>query len=405
VSRRVRPLDLSRSITITQFAAVVRGSAIALAIWSVAGFAFAQSGAKRDPAPTPAAQSASGSLLDKVSRERRAAVQAIESEVSASLRSARARIATQPAEVYHDLSVELDRVRKSKDLDAPDRARWAAQIRSMMLQASRQASNRSDLTLRSTQDAEAQRLRDITVEQQRAQRALAQTSANIQRQQFDAAVDAAERAQAWGGAPGASAAAATQARMAGRYANNVAQQRSRNDGYLSSTDSIARSSIPISDTPGIQYPSAAEWQAKTAAREKYSNMVDMHRVTPGEAKIEAALKETSSLDCDQMPLTDVVAYLRARHGIEIQLDRKGLTAAAVDTSTLVTMHVKGIKLKSILKLLCDELELASVRRDDILLITTKERAEYFNEIRVYYVGPEVMDPRPVFWGGGWGPGF
>lgn len=400
------PHARGRMIQRSRISVGLRLSTITIVVYSAATIALAQSGPKAIPAQAPS--STSTSLLDKVSRERRVAAQAAEAEISASIRSARARLATQPAEAYHDLSLELDRVRKSKDLDAPDRARWAAQIRALMQQASRQASNRSELTLRSnelnaSQDAEAQRLRDITVEQQRAQRALAQTSANIQRQQFDAAVDSAERAQAWGGAPGASAAAATQARMAGRYATNMTQQRMRNDAYLSSADSMARSSIPFSDTPGIQYPSAAEWQAKTAAREKYAGMVDMHRVTPGEAKIDAALKETSSLDCDQMPLSDVVSYLKARHNIEIQLDRKGLVESAVDPSTQVTMHVKGIKLKSILKLLCDELELVSVRRNDILLITTKEKAEYFNEPRVYYVGPEVVNPTPIFMGG-WGVG-
>lgn len=361
-----------------------------------------------DPIRAGTAPQSSTSLLDNVARERRAATQAVEAEVGASLRSARSRLATQPAEVYHDLSLELDRVRKSRDLDAAERARLLAQIRAMMQQASRQASNHSELTLRTNelnaaQNAEAQRLRDITVEQQRAQRALAETSADIQRRQFDAAVESAERAQAWGGAPSASAAAASQARTAGRYAYNAELQRSRNDGYLSSTGSVARSAVPVSDIPGIQYPPPEEWREKTAARERYASTVDMHRVTSGEAKINAALNETSSLDVDQMPLSDVVAYLKARHGIEIQLDRKGLADVNVDSGTLITMHVKGIKLKSILKVLCNDLELVSVRRDDILLITSKEKAEYFIENRVYYVGPEMISPQPIW--GGWGVGF
>jgi hypothetical protein len=358
---------------------------------------LAPSSATADPPKATPSTDASGSLLDQVSRDHRAASEAIETEVNAALRLARSRIATAPAEVYHDLSLELDRVRKSRDLNTPDRARLAAQIRSIMLQASRQASSHSQETLRSmelnaTQDTEAQRLRDIASEQQRAQRTLAQTAADIQHKQFDAAIESADRAQARGGAPEASTAAMNQARVSNRVAYNTAQQDTRNKGFLATTDAMAQSQILIPDSPGIQYPSLEEWKAKTAARERYATTFDEHRVTPGEAKIEAALKSTSQLDCDRMPLLDVISYLKAKHGIEIQLDHKSLVNSLVDSSTLVTMHVKGVKLKSILKLLCDEFELASVRQDDVLLITTKERADELKEMRVYYVGPEVMNP-------------
>jgi hypothetical protein len=405
----IRRFRFVPSIARPLVSAALRIGKFALMVSAIAALAAAPACAQGEPVQAPTAKPSSHSLLDTAARERRVAAQAVEAEVSASLRSARARIGTQPAEVYHDLSIELDRVRKSKDLEAPDRARLAAQIRGVMLQASRQASSHSELNLRTqelnaAQYAEAQRVRDITVEQQRAQRALTQTAADIQHGQYEAAVDSANRAAAFGSAPGASTAAAIQARTSGRYSSNLALQGSRNYGYLATTDAVASSAVPISDLPGVQYPSAEEWKAKTAAREKYATTFDMHRVTPGEAKIEAALKQTSSLDCDQMPLADVIAYLRARNDIEIQLDRKGLADVGVDTSTAVTMHVKGIKLKSILKLLCDELELSSVRRDDILLITSKEKAAQFNVNRVYYVGPEVMDPRPIMMGG-FGAGF
>ena len=55
---------------------------------------------------------------------------------------------------------------------------------------------------------------------------------------------------------------------------------------------------------------------------------------------------TTDLEFADTPLSDVVDYIKNKHEIEIQLDPKGLTDAAVDPSAPVTRSVKGISLRT-----------------------------------------------------------
>ena len=74
-------------------------------------------------------------------------------------------------------------------------------------------------------------------------------------------------------------------------------------------------------------------------------------------------------------LKDVVDYLKDLHHIEIQLDSAALKEAGVDESTPVTKNLKGISLRSALKLMLDELQLKYVIHNEVLLITSPAKAE------------------------------
>ena len=75
----------------------------------------------------------------------------------------------------------------------------------------------------------------------------------------------------------------------------------------------------------------------------------------------------------ETPLKDVVDYLKDLHHIEIQLDSPALKEAGVDESTPVTKNLKGISLRSALKLMLDELQLKYVIHNDVLLITSPDQ--------------------------------
>ena len=74
-------------------------------------------------------------------------------------------------------------------------------------------------------------------------------------------------------------------------------------------------------------------------------------------------------------MKDVVDYLKDLHHIEIQLDSAALKEAGVDESTPMTKNLKGISLRSALKLMLDELQLKYVIHNDVLLITSPAKAE------------------------------
>lgn len=103
-------------------------------------------------------------------------------------------------------------------------------------------------------------------------------------------------------------------------------------------------------------------------------------------KIETALAGPTQLEFIDTPLHEVVGFLRAHHRIEIQIDRRALDDMGVGTDTPITIDVKGISLRSALRLLLRELDLAYVIQDEVLLITTPEEAECRLTTKIYPVG-------------------
>ena len=82
-------------------------------------------------------------------------------------------------------------------------------------------------------------------------------------------------------------------------------------------------------------------------------------VTVGESaaekKIEDALKSPTQFDFKDTPLDKVVDYLRDKHKIEIQIDKKALEDVNIMTNTPVTRKFKGISLRSALRLMLKEM--------------------------------------------------
>lgn len=107
--------------------------------------------------------------------------------------------------------------------------------------------------------------------------------------------------------------------------------------------------------------------------------------SPGQAKIIAALDQPTELDFRDQPLTDVIDFLQQKHEIEIQLDAKALTDAGVGTDTPITQRLTGIKLRSALRLLLNDLDLTYIVGHGYLMITSKTEAENHLILKVYPV--------------------
>ena len=109
------------------------------------------------------------------------------------------------------------------------------------------------------------------------------------------------------------------------------------------------------------------------------------RPSEAEAKIEAALTETAKFDFAERPLSEVCEQLSATHKIPIQLAHKALRDEGIASDTPVTARLENISLRSALRLMLGELDLAYVIRDEALLITTKTEAENLEIFKVYPV--------------------
>ena len=89
-------------------------------------------------------------------------------------------------------------------------------------------------------------------------------------------------------------------------------------------------------------------------------------------------------------MTEVIDSIKTRHNIPMIIDDKALADAGLDSSMTVNQDLRGISLRSGLKLMLNSLGLTYVINDEVLKITTPEAAENELIIRTYEVGDLVM---------------
>ena len=121
------------------------------------------------------------------------------------------------------------------------------------------------------------------------------------------------------------------------------------------------------------------------------------RTEQGEAanRIFATLDEDTTLEFIETPLSDVVDYLSELHDINILLDTKALEEVGLGSDTPITRNLKGISLRSALRLMLRDLELTYVVADEVLQITTPEQASELTQLSVYNVGPMLEENEPA----------
>jgi hypothetical protein len=131
--------------------------------------------------------------------------------------------------------------------------------------------------------------------------------------------------------------------------------------------------------------------------------------------VEQAIKsglavEKTSVDVADQPLSEWTVALSDRYNIPIMFDTAALRDATIDPSTTpVGIVVKDISLRSALKLVLGEHNLTYVVKDEVLLITTTDKANAQLVTKVYPVADLVLpiqtiQPNSGQLGGGIGGG-
>ncbi len=102
-------------------------------------------------------------------------------------------------------------------------------------------------------------------------------------------------------------------------------------------------------------------------------------------RIRQALEAPVVLEFIETPLQDVVDYLKEFAKIEVQIDRKALDDVGMGADMPITINLRGVSLRSALRLMLREIALTYAIEDEVLLITTHEEAENRLETRMYRV--------------------
>jgi hypothetical protein len=118
-----------------------------------------------------------------------------------------------------------------------------------------------------------------------------------------------------------------------------------------------------------------------------------YQTEPREAIRQALIKKIS-WDFNELSLSDVVEFLHKELNIPIRLDVRALNDMGVAPDSPVTFKLSGISAKSALNLLLSDLGLATIVRDEVLLITSRDVAD----MEVYTVLYDVSG-LPAYRGG------
>jgi hypothetical protein len=100
-------------------------------------------------------------------------------------------------------------------------------------------------------------------------------------------------------------------------------------------------------------------------------------------RIRAALQRTASHSFDEMPLAEVARVISDTHKIPLVLDKQALEEIGLSTEEPIRIALKDVSLNSFLELMLGPLDLVSMVDNEVLIITTPEKAESNLHVRVY----------------------
>lgn len=129
-------------------------------------------------------------------------------------------------------------------------------------------------------------------------------------------------------------------------------------------------------------PNHEEFSGFNEIPEEYG-VVDLKQRGTAETRIMEVLKSPTQLDFIEAPLRDVVEFLKEYHDIEIQIDGRSLEDVGLTPDEPITKSLRGISLRSALRLILRDRHLTYVIRDEVLHITTLDEAANITDTRVY----------------------
>lgn len=132
-------------------------------------------------------------------------------------------------------------------------------------------------------------------------------------------------------------------------------------------------------TPAVSFP--VIWLDASVARQR----------------IEKALSDQTEFDFLDHPLNEVVEAISHRHELPLRLDRRAMEDFGIDTAIPITVNLKGITLRSALKITLNELDLTHTIRDEVLVITTPDEAEAQLETGFYRVADLLPENGETKW--------
>lgn len=101
---------------------------------------------------------------------------------------------------------------------------------------------------------------------------------------------------------------------------------------------------------------------------------------------DRTLAKPVSVDFTDVPILDALASLVKEYHLPLWIDKAAISEAGIDEKSSVTLRLEGVSLRTVLRLICEPLQLTWMVRDDALVVTTAVRSASRLETRIYEVG-------------------
>lgn len=356
-----------------------------------------------------------GGLLSEENQRRKVQTDVIKTVVENALIEARSEMRGNPENVETKLKMELQNVEAAPELDPETRL----QLRGKLEAAIREARSMSVIVSEQRAAAEERRaaanaqlrLLEATYrKQERVKQLMARFESLMDEQKYREAEEVvATEVRRLEDSP-----TVRVAKFHAQFVRSIDRMNAifekRQKGFFDVLALVEESHIPFPDEPPIVYPDAEMWEDITLKRKKYAS-IDLAKPGSSEQRIFEALDEPArNFEFFEAPLSEVVTRLRDDHEIPIVIDERALADASIGTDTLITKSLRGISLRSAMRLMLKDHGLSFVVRDEVLFITTQEEADTTLKTKVYPVADLVLPissgniANPFQLGGGLGGG-
>jgi hypothetical protein len=192
------------------------------------------------------------------------------------------------------------------------------------------------------------------------------------------------------------------ARGIGAYRQALATYDARQNMLNQALNAVDESGIPSDDRVPIIYPDAKVWEELTNRRREFAS-VDLKKREGSEAKIFKELTEPTELDIiEGTTLEQLMQMIYQKHGIQVEMDAAKIEEAGKAQETF-NRPMRGISLRSALRLLLGPKDLGFVVKNEVLWITTKEDINATLTTKVYPVADLVLPIKELGFTGGFGP--
>jgi hypothetical protein len=157
-------------------------------------------------------------------------------------------------------------------------------------------------------------------------------------------------------------------------ARRLNQQRER--GLNGGLQDVDRSAIP----PGRDLEFPKDWKERTKDR------TSTVKLTEKEKAILQALNTRVTVNFKNSRLEDALEYLRTVTGQSIVLDPEAVKEVEASYDSPVTLSAKGVTIRTVLRKILNDLGLAYVIQNEVISVTSAQKAKESMVVRRYYVG-------------------